>query len=204
MLKPYNILWMWALLVGCTGYNTQHSVVEKDATCPALTQAKPTEVIETQNARSSSPPTSCDLVPELAGMLDYFRYIRALSANALVQEYVRAQGDYAADKSSTKEWRLALLLSLPDAPFHDAGRSVTLLKDLSAPDSAKDSLFNGLISLFDALITIQQQDAKKIHALGEAIKELQTNNKTLQDQLQTLKDIEQSLYQREKNGVTDR
>ena len=128
----------------------------------------------------------------------YYRLANIASTETLANEYEIAKNEYEAAKTPDNQWRLAILLSIPGTPFHDAGRSSELFKELTNDDFEKDPSLNDTAYLMYSLLKEQNHAGMKSDELEKRLAEYQAANRKLQDQLDALKKIEETLYQRNK------
>lgn len=138
---------------------------------------------------------------DIAWILQYYRLISTVSNKVLSDEFERTKNEFSTKKTAWSQWQLAMLLSVPSSPFYDPGRSSSLFKELTSADSEQDPVINDAAFLMYYLINEQHQIGKKTAVLEGQLGEAQTANKTLQDQLDALKAIEENLYQRNKVEV---
>lgn len=134
-------------------------------------------------------------------LLRYYRHVRTTPGKALIDEYERTKKAFEVEQTEENHWRLAMLLSVPGTAFHDAGRSSTLFKDLTNDKLEQDPVLNNAAFLMYSLLNEQHQISKKSDSLAEQLVESQSANKKLQKQLDALKAIEDTLYERNKTEV---
>jgi hypothetical protein len=96
---------------------------------------------------------------------------------------------------------MAMLLSLPSTPFHDPERSSMLFKELANSSPDQDPVINDAAFLMYSWAKEQHRANKRVTALEEQLSQSRSANKTLHDQLDALKAIEENLYQRNKVEV---
>lgn len=138
---------------------------------------------------------------DMTWVLQYYRLISTVPIKLLSDEFERTKNDVSAEKTARHQWQLAMLLSIPSAPFYDPERAVTLFRQLANDDTAQDSVTSDAAFLLYSLINERTQISKKSAMLEEQLVEAQAANKKLEDQLDALKAIEQNLYQRNKVEV---
>lgn len=135
-------------------------------------------------------------------LLLYFRLISTVPGNVLTDEYERSKNEFSTRRTAKAQWQLAMLLSLPNASFYDTGRSSELFKGLTNKEIEHNPQLNDAAFLMYTLVNERHKISKKSAALEDELAESQSSNKTLQDQLNALKAIENTLYQRNKSEVT--
>lgn len=138
---------------------------------------------------------------DIAWVFQYYRLISTVPVNVLKDEYERTKKDFSEDKTKWSQWEMAMLLSLPSAPFYDPERSSTLFKELADTNSDQGPVFNDVAYLMYSSVKEQYHVRKKAEGLEEKLSESRTANKTLQKQLEALKAIEENLYRRNKVEV---
>jgi hypothetical protein len=138
---------------------------------------------------------------DMTWVLQYYRLISTVPIKMLSEEYERTKNDFSAEKAARNQWQLAMLLSIPSAPFYDSERAATLFKQLANDDAAQDSVTSDAAFLMYSVINEQTQINKKSAMLEEQLAEAQAANKKLEDQLDALKAIEKNLNQRNKVEV---
>jgi len=138
---------------------------------------------------------------DMTWVLQYYRLINTVPIKMLSEEYERTKNDFSAEKTARYQWQLAMLLSIPSAPFYDPERATALFKQLTNSDSAQDSITSDAAFLLYSVIYALNQSSKKSAMLEEQLAETQAANKKLEDQLDALKAIEKNLNQRNKVEV---
>ena len=175
-MKRCLVLLPWLLFAGCSAVSTrQPSVIEPQA-----------EVLrETgDNAHAGE---------ELAALLAYFDYVKKLPAPDLGKEYAQARQAFAKEASDKNRLQLALLLSLPQAAFHDDARALNLLEPLLKE--------RGALRNFAALLNLHLAERKRlddnVQTLNAKIKDEQKHSEALQQKLEALINLEKNLIERE-------
>ena len=138
---------------------------------------------------------------DIAWVFQYYRLISTVPLKVLNDEFERTKEDFSKKKTMWNQWQLAMLLSLPTAPFHDPGQSAKLLKELADASGDQDPVINDAAFLMYSWIKDQAESRRKVTELEERLTESRSANKALQDQLNALKAIEENLYQRNKVEV---
>jgi hypothetical protein len=131
-------------------------------------------------------------------LLSYYHLASIASVKTLTDEYEIARRAFETTRTPKNQWRLAMLLSIPGTPFFDTERSSTLLKKLTSDGPEQDPLLNDAAFLMYSLLNEQNRIARKSDSVAQQFAEAQAANKKLQDQLDALKAIESTLYQRNK------
>jgi bacterioferritin (cytochrome b1) len=131
----------------------------------------------------------------------YYRWASTASGKALTEEYEKTKKEFSENRTAKNQWRLAMLLSIPNTSFYDAGRSSDLFKELTNNELEHDPHLNDAAFLMHTLVNEQHRMSKKSYELEAQLSDTQAANKTLQEQLDALKAIEDTLYQRNKVEV---
>ena len=138
---------------------------------------------------------------DVAWVFQYYRLISTIPAKVLGDEYERTKKEFSSNKTIWNQWQLAMLLSLPSASFYDPGRSSAYFKELADSSADQDPVINDAAFLMYSWVKEQRQTSKRAADLEDQLAESRSANKTLQDQLEALKAIEENLYQRNKVEV---
>ena len=138
---------------------------------------------------------------DVAWVFQYYRLISTVPAKVLNDEFERTKKDFSTGKTMWTQWQLAMLYSLPSAPFYDPARSSTLFKELAEPSVNQSPVINDAAFLMYSWIKEQHQAGKREMDFEDELAESRSANKKLQDQLEALKAIEENLYQRNKVEV---
>jgi len=138
---------------------------------------------------------------DIAWIFQYYRLISTIPPKVLNDEFEKTKKDLSAEKTAWNQWQMAMLLSLPSAPFYDPGRSAVLFKSLAETSGDQDPVINDAAFLMYSWIKEQHQVNKRAVDLEGQLSESRSENKTLEDQLKALKAIEENLYQRNKVEV---
>jgi len=159
-------------------------------------------VSDTQDAATHQLATMHDASKvDIAWVFQYYRLISTIPPKVLNDEFEKTKQDLSEKKTVWNQWQMAMLLSLPSAPFYDPGRSSILFKSLAETSGDQDPVINDAAFLMYSWIKEQHQAYKRAADLEGKLSESRSENKTLQDQLKALKAIEENLYQRNKVEV---
>ena len=135
---------------------------------------------------------------------DYYRKTGEQSAAALAREYQTTEAAYAGDKSLPIRLRMVALLSQRDAPFRNPERAVKLLDDVIADRDHQQQALRDAAAVIRSRLLAELDDARRIQTLQSQLKDMQTTNREIQSQLNALKEIERSLYERDKPEVINK
>ena len=156
-------------------------------------------VDDTQNSATHQLKTMHDSSKvDIAWVFQYYRLISTITPKMLNDAFEKTKKDLSQEKTVWNQWQMAMLLSLPSAPFYDPGRSSILFKSLAETSGDQDPVINDAAFLMYSWMKEQHQANKRAADLEGQLSESHSENKTLQDQLEALKAIEENLYQRNK------
>ncbi|HKA39429.1 MAG TPA: hypothetical protein VKD25_06650 [Burkholderiales bacterium] len=116
---------------------------------------------------------------DVESLVLYFAYIRRLTATDLNREYDVARQAYNRGRHDYNRVRFAMLLSLPNTPFNDDGRSLDVLEPIMRNG---DGRFYPLAQMLSSQI----QEQKRLNASVQG----------LQQKLDALKSLERSIIER--------
>ena len=148
------------------------------------------------------PHKACMDMPALTGTsrtAEIMRNYDTLSkqpATEIAKEYSKALQDFSATRSDSNRLRVAMLLALPDTPFHDTSTALNLLNDW--PKDESDSALRGFARLLSVLLIQQQQSNNALNEMTQKIKEEQKRADALQEKIDAVKNMEKNLMDRNK------
>ena len=150
------------------------------------------------------PHKACMDMPALTGTsrtAEIMRNYDTLSkqpATEIAKAYSKALQDFSATRSDSNRLRLAMLLALPDTPFHDTSTALNLLNDWPQSETDSPSALRGFARLLSVLLIQQQQSNNALNEMTQKIKEEQKRADALQDKIDAVKDMEKNLMNRNK------
>lgn len=156
------------------------------ATAPPPVQPLPLPVPPPETAstrpypRPEEPAPPVPLAPERSGVaraLDFLAQARLRPPRDQRMEYESVRKSYALSRSEHDRVKLALLLSLPNAPFGDDNQALELLEPL-ARDAGSE--YHGLAQLVIALLNEQRRLGKQATALQQKLDRLRALEKEMQ------------------------
>ncbi len=144
------------------------------------------------------PPPPIAIPPtQLEVLMQYFESIRKMSVTELVKEHDKAKQNLILDKSDIARAELALLLILPNTPFHDTGAAHNLLNEL--PKEAKLSTsMRSFRHLLSTILAEQQRINGSANELSQKLKDEQKYSEVLKNQIDNIKNMEKNLILRDK------
>jgi hypothetical protein len=116
---------------------------------------------------------------DVENLVEYFGYIRKLSAADLTREYDTARQAYNRGRSDYSRVRFAMLLSLPNTTFSDDGRALDVLDPVLRKG-------NGRLHPLAQMLGSQIQEQRRLNASVQG----------LQQKLDALKSLERSIIER--------
>lgn len=146
----------------------------------------------------------------LAWLLGYYRATHRIGSDTLVAELSSAEEELKAVVSPRNQVRLALLLSLPDPRVHNPARAVAVLDQYLVTSGGDDPVLQNFAYVLRALISQRnktednfRQAEDNARRLTQRLEKAEAENKMLRDQLDALKSIERSLYERQRGQATE-
>ena len=150
------------------------------------------------------PHKACMDMPALTGTsrtAEIMRNYDTLSkqpATEIAKAYSKALQDFSATRSDSNRLRLAMLLALPDTPFHDTSTALNLLNDWPQSETDSPSALRGFARLLSVLLIQQQQSNNALNEMAQKNKEVQKRADALQDKIDAVKNMEKNLMNRNK------
>ena len=157
----------WALPALCAGCATML------LGCTVLPEMQTREPVPWVQAGSPQPASDVD------SLVQYYQYIRKLSAAELGREHDAARQAYNRTRSDFSRVRFSLLLSLPNTPFHDEARALDLLDPVTRNAS-------GALQGLAQLLSMHLQERKQLNVSVQG----------LQQKLDALRSLERSIIER--------
>ncbi|MEQ1667921.1 MAG: dihydrolipoamide acyltransferase [Sulfuriferula sp.] len=128
-------------------------------------------------------------------LLVFYDGVRKQSAAELNKEYEKARQQLVQNKTDFNRMRLALLLTLPNAVFHDDAAAMNLLNDVLKDAKTNTSSVHGLASLLLSELAEKQRVADD---LTQKLKIEQKRGDELQVKVEAIKDMEKNMTRRDK------
>lgn len=120
-------------------------------------------------------------ISETENLLGYFQGLRGMSAAELGREHDVARSAYARVRSDFNRVRYAMVLTLPNTPFHDDARALEMLEPVAKnPGAPLQSLAH--------LLGAHLQERKRLDASAQA----------LQQKLDALRALERNMIERKR------
>lgn len=154
-------------LAGCASV-TAHQAVPDVVSCP--------------------PPPDTDL--RLNEVIRYYSLLRELPAPDIAREYNTISLNFSTTGSNRDRIKLAILLTLPNNPFHDTAAAIDLLKTLPDSTTASPSDLHEFALLLGMLLARQEQTDEALSDLAKALATEKAHAKSLQGKIDAIKDFE--------------
>jgi hypothetical protein len=120
-------------------------------------------------------------VSESESLLGYYHNLRGLPAADLGKEYELARQAYARARTDYNRVRYAMLLTVPNATFHDEARALEMLDPVARNPGAQ-------LQPLASLLASHLQERRKLDANAQA----------LQQKLDALRSLERSIIERKR------
>lgn len=124
--------------------------------------------------------------------------VRKLPSAEQARELDKARLAYAQTGNEFNRIKLAWLLALPAAPFHDTSAALNLLNDLPKDSKAGSAGLHALAGLLQTELIEQQRIAAANDEWAQKYKDEQKRADALQQQIDGIKRMEKNLMQRDK------
>lgn len=133
---------------------------------------------------SEKTPLNTASIDNVEGLASYGAWLRSIRSQTLEQEYAEAMAALENDPTAANRLRLALLLTLPGAPFQDPARASDYFDQIiNEPEEAARS-YRGLARFMKAVLEERRQ-------LETLLAEERRQRQALLQKLEQLKAIEQ-------------
>lgn len=153
--------------------------------CAVSPQRAEIEPAGRESSDSAAPRAVWNGAHGIVHLLRYAEHIRALPLATLQHEYTEAEQQFASAPTPDNRLRLAMLLSLPSAPFRNDARARQLLTP-AVQSAAGYAEFTHWL-----LVTIDER-----RALEEVVEEERRRRQALRAKLDQLKAIEEDMDRR--------
>lgn len=142
--------------------------------------------------------------PQLEALIDYGNRLRDLSSTDLKSEYTGLNGALGEESEPEEIIRLALVLSMPQTPFHDDSRALELLEGVGGSAAEADGDAPAALRQFARfcahLISEHQrqmeQARRELRVTQVRLESSQAEALALRRKLQALQQLEEELQQR--------
>ncbi len=186
---PRNFLLLFVICLATAGCVNLGRMAPQSEATPASAPVRP------HSATEPSPDEAA--WRDVAWLLDYYHQITLQSRVSLEKDFRQARREMDDHPSPRHQLRLAMLVATPGTRYHDHTQATSWLQDIIKDEQQNSTLRDFAFILYNSLDR-QQKIRAKLGTLNARIKDLQSNNQTLQEQLDALKAIEKSFYERDK------
>lgn len=147
-----------------------------------------------------SPPLI--VTSQVEELMLYYDYLHKQPAAELLKEYDKARQSLAQSRTDVNRVRVALLLVLPNAPFHDTTAALGLLNELAKETKTASPGLRGLAGMMAMLIAEQQRANNNVEDLSQKLKDEQKRADELQGKVEGIKNMEKNLIRRDRHGIS--
>jgi hypothetical protein len=133
---------------------------------------------------------------DLRAILAYYRRVKGMDEKSLQQELAEARQELAVRARPVDQIRLAILLSLPSAPFQDYDRALGLLDDAAGASNADDQTVSDLLYALSSMLAELKGQWELYQKLDLKFREERKQRELLQQKLDELTTIEKNLLER--------
>lgn len=130
-------------------------------------------------------------------LLLYYDYLRKQPSAELVKEYDKARQSLAKSRNDVNRIRAALLLSLPNAPFHDNAAALVLVNEMLKDTRSTNTGLHGLASLLSVSLTALTDQQRATDDMSQKWKDEQKRADELQGKVDAIKNMEKNLIRRD-------
>jgi len=132
----------------------------------------------------------------LLAMMRYWRFVNGLQEAQLAVELKRVNDAYFIRPNERSSLKRAMLLMIPDTDFHDRNQADQLLADIRITSGATTPALQEYAGFLRKIIERQELANQRYNELAEKLNKETTLRKKIEEQLEALKSIEESLSQR--------
>lgn len=132
----------------------------------------------------------------VADLLAYAVELRRMSPEQLASEFHGAQASYTREPDGVNRLRLVVLLTLPDAPFHDDDRAIGMLDAYLDNPGGDPAALQNFAALLRSTARRRVDDARSLAAE-------RSRSDLLRKKIDELKSIEKSINDRGKPSVQE-
>lgn len=136
------------------------------------------------------PPIEAD---PLAALMQDYDSLRQQPATELSQAYKKTYQDFLQTQSNSSRVESALLLALPDTPFHDTTAALNLLNSWPKDATDTSTALHDFAHLLSVLLTQQQRSNATVNDLNQKLKDEQIYTENLQKKIDAVKAMEKNL-----------
>jgi hypothetical protein len=127
----------------------------------------------------------------------YYTCLGSLSAPDIAKEYIAVGQSYSKTGSDADRIKLAMLLSLPDTPFHSTEEALKLLQDPPDKPGTSPSGLHALAKMLSMLLTEQAHESDISNNLAKELAAEKARSNFLQEKIDAVKNLEINMTHRD-------
>jgi hypothetical protein len=132
----------------------------------------------------------------LLAMMRYWRYINGLTTESLQAEFKRINDAYFIRPNDRTGLKRAMLLMMPGTDFYDLNQAKQLVADIIKSDDKSVPAFKEYAQFLTSIIESQQETNQRYTQLQDKLAQEQREREKIEQKLEALKSIEESMIQR--------
>jgi hypothetical protein len=180
------------LLAGC-----QHNRVNPEQDVSPHEAQPPASVIEA--AVCPQEPVA-QLSSELEDLMNYYAGLRTRTPAALKQDLDDARKEFSTSGSESARVKLALLYTLPNAPFRNEALAAQLLEPYQRGEGRGSGRLRGLAQVILAGLEMNRRGEAASVTMASRLRDEQKRTEELQRKLDALKDVERAMIQKDQGA----
>lgn len=140
------------------------------------------------------------LSSELEDLMNYYAGLRTRTPAALKQDLEDAKKDFSTNGSESARVKLALLYTLPNAPFRNEALAAQLLESYQRGEGRGSGRLRGLAQVILAGLEMNRRGEAASLAMASRLRDEQKRTEELQRKLDALKDVERAMIQKDQGA----
>lgn len=140
------------------------------------------------------------LSSELEDLMNYYAGLRTRAPAALKQDLDEARKEFSTNGSETARVKLALLYTLPNAPFRNEALAAQLLEPYQRGEGRGSGRLRGLAQVVLASLEMNRRGEAASVAMAARLRDEQKRTEELQRKLDALKDVERAMIQKDQGA----
>lgn len=149
-----------------------------------------------QNTAASIETPLVSANDSLLAMMRYWRYINGLNTETLEQEFKRINDAYFIRPNDRTGLKRAMLLMMPGTNYYDLNQAKQVVADIIKSDDKSVPAFKEYAQFLTSIIESQQEANQRYTQLQDKLAREQHQREQLEQKLEALKSIEESMIQR--------
>jgi len=179
-------------LAGC-----QHNRVNPEQDVSPVEARAPASANE---AAVCLPEPVAQLSSELEDLMNYYAGLRTRTPAALKQDLDDAKKEFATNGSESARVKLALLYTLPNAPFRNEALAAQLLEPYQRGEGRGSGRLRGLAQVILAGLEMNRRGEAASLTMASRLRDEQKRTEELQRKLDALKDVERAMIQKDQGA----